>query len=272
MKRSTKGDLKKSSLADFGTINSVGRNAEELLRGTPADCRERVYTAYLAHNREMLCSTSLPWFLPEHLGGLGLPILGERKPSKKDLRLAAVLYHHYKIPSRPQEMEWKVWQYAKKRIPETPQTAAVLQLENTVGQGKSSEYRLVPESAVYGKLCIEAMFRCDGIKHLYEEAKTSGEKKPLRKMEELIRTAMKSKHFAKTEPFTPEALAKKKLVFDNKHVLMKIRSTDELGVLTSLQRQGTQQPEKVNSYSLDAHLAFQQGIETEWQAFEEQDW
>lgn len=128
--RSTSGKVEKVRLANWGTMNSVSKNAHTLVTECAPEDAERVFKAYLNSNWDLLTGTSLPWFLPEHLGGLGLPMVGEYRPTDLDLHLASAVRAHGSLPAlRPEGLSWKVWEYAMKRARDVPKGALVLASE-----------------------------------------------------------------------------------------------------------------------------------------------
>jgi hypothetical protein len=195
LKRSTKGDMNKIVMSDWGTDESISANAHFLLKTCPEMDKTRVYKAFLNENWDRLTATSLPWFIPEASGGWGLPIRDEYKPSKEDLRTATILKSFpnlYKMPKQGKIANWKVWEYAQARYPkDIPSVYKITQTEIQVSRGTGEELTLTDQEGVMGRLCIEALFREKKVKSLFkEEVKQSNR---LRNMEKLLRTVRKSK-------------------------------------------------------------------------------
>lgn len=144
--------------ASWGTINSIASNARTLVNECAAEDRHRVFKTYLNRNWEELKQTSLPWFLPEHLGGLGLPTFEgtQYHPTAKDLRLASAIFHHGKLPSRaPEGIEWSVWEHAQARMRDFPRQIHAGQ--ELITQGDEGEI-VANEMTLMGRLCVEALF------------------------------------------------------------------------------------------------------------------
>jgi len=88
LKRSEGGSkVDAASFKDFGTVYSVGASAHELMAKAPPETRSFTLKLYLNKNWQKLAGTkkvqggktirvggtSLPWFIPEWAGGLGIP-------------------------------------------------------------------------------------------------------------------------------------------------------------------------------------------------------
>jgi hypothetical protein len=100
---------------------TLSARAKELLRYTPTHLQERVYHTFINHHRDLMTKTRLPWFIPEWLGGLGLPARFGYKPSNKDLRLAHLILMNWK-ETRPinltrSEGRWMTRKRAEGRLP-----------------------------------------------------------------------------------------------------------------------------------------------------------
>jgi hypothetical protein len=81
--------------------------------------REEVHRLYVKYNKEYLSRTTLPWYIPEWLGGLGLT--GVRKPNELNLRQAQAILFNWNVrqpyPLGGVAAKWKVWDLAKKKLP-----------------------------------------------------------------------------------------------------------------------------------------------------------
>jgi hypothetical protein len=208
--RSTSGKMDAVTVADWGTLNSVSQNAHTLLHECWPEDREIVLKAYINYNWELLTKTSLPWFLPEHLGGLGLPIVGEFKPTAKDLRLASAFYAHGKLPAkRPEGVSWNTWKYAQDRIKAKPlQMASTLNAmyEFQTSSSKEDEWGLSTLQNLEAKLCVEAIFRLD-FKTIHTEKQQRN--LTLRNIERAVKNVMK--HMKSVEKFEEGSLPKSEL-------------------------------------------------------------
>jgi len=248
MGRSTSGKIEKATITSWGTINSVSKNAHTLINECAEQDRVRVFKYYLGRNRPMLTggepvfdkkgkklthkqgklkgkpvltpTVKLPWFLPEHLGGLGLPTFpnyfdekGARPfmPSTLNLRLAAAIHADGKMPKKaPEGVAWKVWEYATQRFKEfvafQKGKGIPRDLLDEEGRLKDRDMTLVSTTSLMGQLCIEALFTRD-FSQVYKVRNERS--KTLRRVEAYVTKfyAKGSTKLAKVEPFTYDALA-----------------------------------------------------------------
>jgi len=214
LKRSTKGSTEKVTASDLGTGDSFGAIAHELVRTCPVSERERAMKLFINHNWETLKQTHRPWFLPEHLGGLGLPSFGSFEPTKKDLRVAAVIFNHFPMPRRPPVAEWKVWEYATSRMEdfkEAQRKSTLYAMEATFQKSESgTSLRPISEEALMGRFCVEALFTKKGIKDLFSDEGIQQRKKYyLKQTDKVYKKALNSRWMATTEPFAADSLPHK---------------------------------------------------------------
>jgi len=106
---------------------TLATRAKTLLQYCPEDLRDRVMREFLTRNRKILDSTGLPWFIPEWLGGLGLPdILPEYGNSEIDLRVATRILLNWRkkkpIHLAQGKSPWYVREYAQRALPSPFQT------------------------------------------------------------------------------------------------------------------------------------------------------
>jgi hypothetical protein len=102
--------------------NTVGTRARELLRLAPAELRECLMKKFISYHKDFLEKTRLPWYVPEWLGGLGLPIGSWGGPTELDLRLARAILLNWRqerpIPLGKTEVSWRTWMEAQDNMPE----------------------------------------------------------------------------------------------------------------------------------------------------------
>jgi len=106
---------------------TMSAKANTLLRFCPTFLLERVYRLFLKRNKRILDSTGLPWFIPEWLGGLGLPnILPEYNNSETDLRVARKILLGWNkrrpVHLAQGETPWYIRQAATSALPSPFQT------------------------------------------------------------------------------------------------------------------------------------------------------
>lgn len=96
---------------------SVGARATALLQQAPDFLRERLLGQFIHLHKDELTVVEVPWFLPEHMGGLGLPIIGQYRPSNKDLMISRKIFDNqdiFKLPSAQLMADFQMWQYAER--------------------------------------------------------------------------------------------------------------------------------------------------------------
>jgi hypothetical protein len=75
---------------------TIGARARELLNTCPINLQESSYRLFIKENKEALSLHNIPWFIPEWLGGLGLPCTEYFKPSELDMRVAHQILLNWK--------------------------------------------------------------------------------------------------------------------------------------------------------------------------------
>lgn len=144
---------------------SFGGRVSDLINSAPCFLQERLLGQFLHINKDKIM-VDLPYFIPENMGGLGLPSIGKFTSSNSDLRFARLIQEHpdkFKMPMRPLNAEWKTWEYAQRRFPEVK--TAINQADILESRGLET----MSLSQVRAKACIEAIFRCDSIEELLKE-------------------------------------------------------------------------------------------------------
>lgn len=101
--------------------NNIGTRARLLINSCPESIQEKVMKIFIKKHKDVLTKMRLPWYLPEWIGGVGLPIGSWGGPSELDLRLAQkVLFNWAKerpISLTHQEAPWKTWMLAGEHLP-----------------------------------------------------------------------------------------------------------------------------------------------------------
>jgi len=187
-----------SSIADVVSTDggeTVGSNARELLSECPDDLKVIVLKRFINRNWELLNSLRLPWYIPEALGGIGLPALIKEQedldetvtfidglgPSREDLRIATWLIRY--SPKQPIRNtiapSWKIHQLVDALMPTTP-------LEK-LDEKEEQDYSLF-----YNKLAVATLFTRppwdrdeDPIEAFYDEAPGAISKRAVRFNEKL---------------------------------------------------------------------------------------
>jgi len=119
-KKTPKGDLNLNEITTIG--GNLGARARELLRLAPERLHEQVMREFIKHHRDVLKKTRLPWYMPDWLGGLGLPSGPWGSSSPLDRRIAMRIILHWNtvhpIPISRKGVAWKTWLRAEKALPE----------------------------------------------------------------------------------------------------------------------------------------------------------
>jgi len=100
---------------------NLGVRADSLLQLAPEKLHERIMKVFLSRHRTLLEKMRLPWYLPDWLGGVGLPTGSWGQPSDLDLRLARRILNNWEelhpIPLANKEAPWKTWLLAQTKLP-----------------------------------------------------------------------------------------------------------------------------------------------------------
>jgi hypothetical protein len=108
---------KSDQSSPFSNMSALART---LLRYAPEDMAETCMRQLISFHKHVLDQCRLPWYIPEWLGGIGLPSGPWGRPSDLDLRIAARILINWKTV-RPQvvggKKEWRIWQAAAEQLP-----------------------------------------------------------------------------------------------------------------------------------------------------------
>ncbi len=127
------GAVGASDVVDDGRDGSLGARARELFRLAPPGLADRVMTEFVSEHKEVLEALRVPWFMPERLGGVGLPAYWDsrngtyRGPTMMDIRKGVdILLNHQHRLRRGRSAVWKTHALAMQRLPEMPEGGAAL--------------------------------------------------------------------------------------------------------------------------------------------------
>jgi hypothetical protein len=222
----------KVSSADIGVeIGGIGARARDLIDNCPVLLREKVLADFIHRHTDVLRQARVPWFLPESLGGLGLPSAGRFCPSDRELRLARVILDDksIRIPSKPVATPWKVWEYAQKRLKNWPSDLNAITNMNYEFVGGMTGQGMTSKQSIFGLACVEALFRCKGLSDLYDSK--SEESGYLRKIQAVWKKVYRT-------PVYPERLnlatLPKNLSFDKENLLTTYDLTLETEISTQM--------------------------------------
>jgi hypothetical protein len=247
LKRSTKGDLTSANISDVGSEQSWGAIAHDLKRTCPKKFWDRAYKLFLNRNWDSMQLTGRPRYLPERLGGLGLPVDENHQPTEKDLRLAAAIYNLGCLPAKPAMTSWRIWSLAMKEREEMSKEQSNMQ-----ELGIKTLYEHAPggntisESALMGRICVSLLFNKE-LNDLTCEA-TGRQKSYVSHCDYIISQAYK--RMSVTEKFQSDALPElmRPAAGKETYILMTARSLERYAV-TNIEKQ------RISSYdTLDEHL------------------
>jgi hypothetical protein len=131
------------------TRTNVSTRARQLLNLAPKELHGACMKTFINKHRDTLDKMRLPWYIPEWLGGIGLPIGPWGGPSELDLRIARRILLHWSeerpIALSHQEVSWKTWQMAEAALPEP--------VWSTVKNSETERY-----ASAVGRKCIDLLF------------------------------------------------------------------------------------------------------------------
>jgi hypothetical protein len=101
-------------------LSSLGAQARDLIAGCPSFIQSSVLRGWMSNHSKTLHSLGRPWFIPEWLGGLGLPVLADPDPLfhtiDKWRRVARKIHDHperFRTPTAPPASGWQAWALAR---------------------------------------------------------------------------------------------------------------------------------------------------------------
>jgi hypothetical protein len=204
---------------------SLGAKSRKLIEMGPSDLGETLLKKFIKFNSDALKTVNTPWFIPERFGGIGLPSVGRYCPSDKDLRLARKIWDHpdkYKLPQKPDDVEWRTWKYAQSRF--NPKPAVLMSGQESIIQSNPVS-NMTSVSEVMAKLCVEALFRSDA-NDLYKPLKDGRIKTVrqqtldyLRERAAVFKKALLDQTVKLPEPFNPHKYPDPEPNFDDQKLI-----------------------------------------------------
>jgi hypothetical protein len=150
----------KTDAVDEGPT-SLGARARTLISDAPPGLGEVLLKKFIHENKPALTTVNLPWFLPEYLGGVGLPNVGKYCADDLTLRLARKVHEHpdmFRLPTKPLDTPWKTWQYAVNRYDFDEKDLAIAASSVSVRHAGPA-FRMASVSDIRSLFCVEALFR-----------------------------------------------------------------------------------------------------------------
>jgi len=136
---------------------SLGARARDLVSNSPPSLRETVLAEFIHRHAEILREVRAPWFLPESVGGLGLPSAGRFSPDDRSLRLARAMLDRGKSPpQRPSLESWHTWEHVLKDFPVNTEN---LHQKLTTLYEFSAGVEVMTEQTLRGLAAVALLFR-----------------------------------------------------------------------------------------------------------------
>jgi hypothetical protein len=181
----------KTDAVDEGPT-SLGARARALVSDAPSELSEELVKRFIRGNHDALTTVNLPWFIPETLGGVGLPEAGSYCADDLTLRLCRKIHDHpdkFRLPAKPSDTPWKMWQYAQKRFRFHESDLSAASQSNSISTvGVSAGLTSVRD--IQNLFCVEALFR--GV-DLYDSTKAGPSYEKLRRSDQLKYLRLKSR-------------------------------------------------------------------------------
>lgn len=180
------------------TLTSIGARARDLIRMCPTALQERVLSDFIHINSDALKSYTLPWFIPEQLGGIGLPMVGKWQANSFDLRVARKGYENpqlFPLIPKPVVVSWKVWKYAMSRFEKVPTSSSI----SAYYMGGNS----ISVDRIAGLFCIESLFRLT-LNELVDDSPVSAMKHYYKQTSRRWHKAQYDTQVPLPEPFNPQ--------------------------------------------------------------------
>lgn len=148
---------------------SIGARARKLLETCPDidipgygenegfRLREKLLTNFISLNSYKLKQKMRPWFIPERLGGCGLPCIGRYKPTDLELRMCRKIHENEKLPMRGSVDDWPLWKLAMDEAPKPP-PFQLNSYEMTVGEDWEGS-RMISYKDLVTLYCLDVLLK-----------------------------------------------------------------------------------------------------------------
>ncbi len=175
-------DVKRSSVVSLTgntqNFKSYGALCKDLIDHSPMELHELIMCQFLWKNKKILKQTSVPWFLPEHLLGVGLPQVGSYKLLPSDAYYIPSISGQSR-PRRP-DSAWKLRNYATSRVESRDiRTSEILSRRELDQKSPPDDYYTLEQ--VYSLYGIESIFRANNLKELYSPLSQAEGSKQIRR-------------------------------------------------------------------------------------------
>jgi hypothetical protein len=143
--------------------SSLSQLSHEVVFTAPESVREKVLSSFIQSNIKDLRILQIPWFLPEYVGGVGLPNVGRFQPSSIDRYTAQLIYKSNLLrPKKSGNKLWKFQEYAKKHIPKDfEENFRIPQVLGYLNEFRSNN--VISFRQLCDKFSIESLFRIKNV-------------------------------------------------------------------------------------------------------------
>jgi len=166
----------------------LGVKCREMIKSGPIELSHKLLISFIAHHRKLLDRCRVPWFVPESLGGVGLPtvrgddemevveegspelgfrVMPRSGPTKLNRRVAARIRERpdlYPVARIPSMGTWEMHKIAMSRLPVAP----------VIGVPTAEEERAWQR--LYSSLIVDTIFSCTTLTTLKSDKVTRGKK------------------------------------------------------------------------------------------------
>jgi len=122
-----------------GSYKLIGALARELIASCPEQLRERCLCQFIHRHKSYLLTLPIPWFLPEFVGGVGLPEMEGKYNAQHnhyDLARANIIFKEKLRVPHFSPISWNFFEYAQSKLPKytnvlnLPDTKSVEEFKN----------------------------------------------------------------------------------------------------------------------------------------------
>jgi hypothetical protein len=160
------GKPRSGNVRDDERSGTIGALARSLVASAPPDMVEDLLNTFIQLNKEELVNSRLPWFMPEWIGGLGLPngISSIYSNSALDFRVAARILMNWsqKSPSPPSGLGENKWQIRRLTQQVTPPLQVTTSRDQSYRSLKKLENHLSIDLLFNSDFQLSDLFNEDG--------------------------------------------------------------------------------------------------------------
>jgi hypothetical protein len=135
MEGKKKGEKEKlDKIERYRKLSLIGPHLCEVKKECPPELWLDLKEIFIRNNIDLLKSTTLSWFVPQHLGGLGLPMDTADEISWLDRHKVSLMLHKKVIPAKlSMETEWQMHRYVQHEynLPKIPEGTLLVDEDHT---------------------------------------------------------------------------------------------------------------------------------------------